>query len=315
VAELRSKVHWIKVQIQCNGEIAEALAEVLGRFVYNGVVMESVTKFDKKTHDAVPTGEILVSGYLAVNEHLEEKRQELNEALWHLSQISPIAEPNYIPVRDEDWMAAWKKHYAPVPVGEKVMIKPAWDNSVEDGERLVIRINPAMAFGTGTHPTTQLSLLLLERHLVSGDVVMDIGCGSGILSIAAIKLGAAHALAVDISEEAVGSTRENAQLNDILPAVVEAEKGSVEEILTGRFMIQEASLVMVNILAPVIIWLFELGLGDLVSQNGRLILSGILDHQVEDVLAAAESRGFREVERLSQDDWVALALTKSESWS
>lgn len=310
MAKLRHKVHWIKVQIQCNGEIAEALAEVLGRFVSNGVVMESVAEFDKKTHDPHPTGEILVSGYLAVNEHLEEKRQQLKEALWHLSQISPIPEPNYTPVHDEDWMEAWKEHYAPVPVGERVMIKPAWDDSVEDDKRTIIRINPAMAFGTGTHPTTQLSLRLLERYLEPGEVVMDIGCGSGILSITAIKLGAAHALAVDISEAAVASTRENAELNDIAPVVLEAGKGSVEEVLTGRFMIQEATLVMVNILAPVITRLFELGLGDLVSQNGKLLLSGILDYQVEGVLAAAGERGFREAERLAQDDWVALALEK-----
>jgi ribosomal protein L11 methyltransferase len=315
VADFRNKVHWIKVRIQCNGEIAEALAEVLGRFVSNGVVMESVTQYNPKTHDSVPTGEIVVSGYLPVNEHLEEKRQKLNEALWHLSQISPIPEPTYTPVRDEDWMASWKKQYAPVSVGEKVMIKPAWDESAESEERLIIRINPAMAFGTGTHPTTQLSLRLLERYLEAGEVVMDIGCGSGILSITAIKLGAVHALAVDISEEAVASTQENAILNEIPPVVLEAGKGSVEEILTGRFMVQEAPLVMVNILAPVIVRLFELSLADLVSQDGKLILSGILDYQVKDVLEAAKQEGFEEIERLSQDDWVALVLTKTETGS
>lgn len=311
VAELRNKVHWIKIQIQCNGEIAESLAEVLGRFVSNGVVMESVAEFDSKTHDPIPTGEILVSGYLAVNEHLEEKRQQLEEALWHLSQISPIPEPIYSPVHDEDWMAAWKEHYAPVPVGEKVMIKSAWDESEVGDGRVVIRINPAMAFGTGTHPTTQLCLRLLERYLVPGEVVMDIGCGSGILSITAIKLGAVHALAVDISEEAVDSTRENASINDIAPAILETGKGSVEEILTGRFMIQKAPLVLVNILAPVITRLFELELGNLVSRNGRLLLSGILEYQVEDVLVAAGEKGFKEIERLSQDDWIALAMKKT----
>jgi ribosomal protein L11 methyltransferase len=138
---------------------------------------------------------------------------------------------------------------------------------------------------------------------------MDIGCGTGILSIAALKLGAVHALAVDISGESVTSTRENAQLNDISPAVLETGEGSVEEILTGRFSIQEASLVMVNILAPVIIRLFELGLGELVGLGGKLLLSGILDHQVMDVLEGAEEKGFREIERLSDDDWVALAIT------
>jgi ribosomal protein L11 methyltransferase len=221
----------------------------------------------------------------------------------------PIPEPVYTPVRDEDWMAAWKDNYTPVPVGENLLILPAWEQKKACQDNVVIRINPAMAFGTGTHPSTQLCLRLLERHLVPGKVVMDIGCGTGILSIAALKLGAVHALAVDISGESVTSTRENAQLNDISPAVLETGEGSVEEILTGRFSIQEASLVMVNILAPVIIRLFELGLGELVGLGGKLLLSGILDHQVMDVLEGAEEKGFREIERLSDDDWVALAIT------
>jgi ribosomal protein L11 methyltransferase len=309
VAELKNEVHWIEIQIQCNGEIAEALAEVLGRFVSNGVVLRSVMGFNTRTQENEPTGEIVVSGYLAVNQHLEEKRRHLQEALWHLSQIMPIPEPVYTPVRDEDWMAAWKDNYTPVPVGENLLILPAWEQKKACQDNVVIRINPAMAFGTGTHPSTQLCLRLLERHLVPGKVVMDIGCGTGILSIAALKLGAVHALAVDISGESVTSTRENAQLNDISPAVLETGEGSVEEILTGRFSIQEASLVMVNILAPVIIRLFELGLGELVGLGGKLLLSGILDHQVMDVLEGAEEKGFREIERLSDDDWVALAIT------
>lgn len=313
MVELGDEVHWIEVQIKCNGEIAEALADVLGRFVSNGVVLKSVTRFNPETHDQESTGDIIVAGYLPVDAHLEDTRQQLEEALWHLNQIAPLPKANYSPVHDEDWMTAWKEHYAPIPVGEKLMITPAWEQPAESEGRAVIRINLAMAFGTGTHPTTQLCLRLMERHLTPGDFVMDIGCGSGILSIAALKLGAGHALAVDISDASVTSTRENAQLNDLPPTSLEAGKGSVEEVLTGRFSIQEAPLVMVNILAPVIIRLFELRLGHLVSKKGKLLLSGILDYQVEDVLAAAESMGFQEVERLSQEDWTALAVGKRES--
>jgi len=312
-ADLRNEVHWIEVQIRCNGEIAEALADVLGRFVSNGAVLKSVTHFNPKTHDQESTDDIIVSGYLPADMQLEEKRQQLEEALWHLRQIAPIPKATYTPVHDEDWMSAWKEHYTSIPVGERLMIAPAWEQPSESEDRAVIHINPAMAFGTGTHPTTQLCLRLMERYLTPGDAVMDIGCGSGILSIAALKLDAVHALAVDISEEAIASTRENAQLNDLQPAILEAGKGSVEEILTGRFTIQQAPLVMVNILAPVIRRFFELGLTHLVSPGGKLLLSGILEYQVEDVLAAAGEWGCAEMERLSQEDWVALAMKKRDS--
>lgn len=310
MADPGEEVHWIEVKIQCNGELAEALAEVLGRFVSNGVALESITAFNPHTNKNKPTGEMTVSGYLAVNEHLEEKQQKLEESLWHLSQIAPVAKPQFTPVRDEDWMAAWKQHYTPIAIGESLLISPAWETPESKPGQVIIRINPAMAFGTGAHPTTQLCLRLLERHIHSGMAVIDVGCGSGILTIAALKLGAESALSVDISDEAVASTKENIGLNQIQPECYQVGKGSVEEILTGRFSFKEAPLVMVNILAPVIIHLFEQGLRDLVSTGGRLLLSGILDHQFQDVMKISQRSGFSLIEQLTHDDWVALALAR-----
>ena len=311
MADLAKEVHWIEVKIQCDGELAEALAEVLGRFVSNGVVLESLTKFDTRTQENKPSGEMIVSGYLAVNAHLEEKQQQIEEALWHLSQIMPISQPQFTPIHDEDWMAAWKEHFKPIPIGDSLLITPAWQTPKDKQNKVIIRINPAMAFGTGAHPTTQLCLRLLEHQLTSGMSVIDIGCGSGILSIAALKLGASHLLAVDISEEAVASAKENAGLNLISPDELEIGKGSVEEIRTGRFTCKQAPLVMVNILAPVIIHLFEQGLADLVAPDGKLLLSGILDHQGGNVLNAALKAGFSLAEQLPQEDWVAFAMIKN----
>lgn len=311
MAELSKEIHWIEVKINTNGELAEALAEVLGRFVSNGVVVESVTRFNPHTQEFETTGAVAISGYLPADEQLEEKRQELEEALWHLGQIAAIPNPVYSPIRDEDWMAAWKEHYAPVPVGDTLLVMPAWKQPESDEKRIVIRINPAMAFGTGAHPTTQLILRLMERHLLPGGAVIDIGCGSGILSICALKLGAVHALAVDVDSQAITSTKENAGLNDISPGILETGKGSVEEVLTGRFSIRKAPLVLVNILAPVILHLFDLGLGELVSEDGTLLLSGILDHQEATIIQKAEQMGFMLVERFPQEDWVSLALQKT----
>lgn len=310
MADFGSKVHWIEVKIISDGELAEALAEVLGRFVSSGIVLESVTRFNPHTQENEPTGDVAVMGYLPVDENLEDTRRKLTEALWHLGQITPIPKPTYSPIKDEDWMASWKQHYTPLQIGDRLLITPAWQEPEHDPDRILIRINPALAFGTGTHPSTQLCLRLMEHQLKPGENVIDVGCGSGILSIAAIKLGAFHVLGVDVNSQAITATMENARLNDVPPAMIETGKGSVEEILTGRFTIKNAPLVLVNILAPVITNLFTKGLGDLVNENGALLLSGILAHQVEDVLTVADQAGFVLAERLEDGDWVSLAVRK-----
>jgi ribosomal protein L11 methyltransferase len=273
-------------------------------------VVENVTRFNSHTQENEPTGELDVFGYLPVDHNIETKKQALEEALWHLGQIMPIPSPNYTPIMDENWMSAWKQHYQPIPVGERILILPAWLHPENKESRLTVRINPAMAFGTGTHPTTQLCLRLLERHIQPGNPAIDVGCGSGILSIAALKMGATHVLGVDTDNQAVLSTIENAGLNEISPLDIETGQGSVNEIRSGRFSIQQAPLVMVNILATIIMDLFSLGLSEIVTDGGMLLLSGILNHQEEEVLNLAEKSGFSLMDRLTHDDWVGLALKK-----
>ncbi|HAF47793.1 MAG TPA: 50S ribosomal protein L11 methyltransferase [Anaerolineaceae bacterium] len=310
VADSEDKTHWMQVKIQTDGEIAEALAEVLGRFISEGVVVESLTKFNTYTQENEPTGEVTVSGYLKVDGALETKKQAIEQALWHLSQISPIPQPEYTLVKDQDWMSAWKQHYNPIPLGESLLVLPAWQEPKAGEQRHIIRINPAMAFGTGTHPTTKLCLRLLEKILQPGMNVIDVGCGSGILSIAALKMGANHVIAVDTDEQAITSTLENAELNHISSSDLELGEGSIKEILSGQFTHQQAQLVMVNILAPILIRLFEQGLEKTVQEDGILLLSGILDHQEKDVLEAAKNAGFSVIQKLSDEDWVSFALRK-----
>jgi ribosomal protein L11 methyltransferase len=311
VANTENPVHWIEAKLITNGELAEALAEVLGRFVDNGVVVETETRFNPKTQENEPTGNIVIYGYLPADGLLEEKQQKLEEALWHLGMISPLPPIHYHPIQEENWMAVWKTHYQPIRIGENLLIMPAWMEPAKDETRLVVRINPAMAFGTGTHPTTQLCLRLMEAHFTPGSDVIDVGCGSGILSIAALLMGASHVLAVDIDQDALTSTQENTALNFIEQQQMEVGSGSVEEILTGRFTIKQAPLVLVNILAATIVRLFELGLAELVSPNGTILLSGILENQEVEVLQSAKTAGLKTINRLTDGDWVGLTMKKS----
>jgi ribosomal protein L11 methyltransferase len=166
-----------------------------------------------------------------------------------------------------------------------------------------------MAFGTGTHPTTQLCLELMEKEFVTRhpSLVIDVGCGSGILSIAALKLGAKSALGVDIDAGSIVNARENADTNHVGDELL-LSVGSLREILDGSFPFRRAPLVVANILAPVIIRLFDAGLAELMEDNGTIILSGILQEQEQNVIEAAQAKGLHLNERKQMGDWVALTM-------
>ena len=301
-----AEARWLEVSVKVSNEVAEAVAEVMSRYIVNGVVVESNVTYTDADQVNYVMDEARVYGYLVMDEKIEENRQRLSEALWHLNAIQPIADPVFRPIEDEDWMAAWKKHYKPIPIGKRLLVLPAWYEQ-QDVSRVAVKIDPSMAFGTGTHPSTQLCLAMVEDYTLPTQNVIDVGCGSGILSIAALKLGAAHALGVDIDNASVKATKENAEANEVL-AQMETGLGSVSEVKNGDFSIKQAPFVLANILAPIIIQLFEDGLADLVAPGGTLVLAGILAGQADNVLAAAGSHGLIFKERRQIEDWVALAL-------
>ncbi len=302
-----AEAHWLEVSLTVNGELAEAVAEVLSRFVSGGVVTESGVIYNDAEDEGTEYGPVRVFGYLVVDEHLEDNRRQLSEALWHLSMIRPLPEPTFRSIEDEDWMAAWKQHYHPIPIGKRLEVLPAWIEK-HDETRIAVHIDPSMAFGTGTHPSTQLCLEMVESYTQPGQPVIDVGCGSGILAIAALRLGASHALGVDIDNASIKSTNENAAANQVQQNL-ECALGSVPEIRQGKFSLRQAPLVLVNILAPVIVRLFAAGLAELVAPAGMLVLSGILAEQAEDVKTAAAQHGLHFKEMRQIEDWVALAFS------
>ena len=296
------KQTWLEVSFTLPGEQAEVVAEILNRYAYQGVVIERDAENRKK--DIVK-----VFAYLTEDAELNHKKQEIEKAVFYLDKILPVPAPTYRQIYDEDWMASWKKFYKPLEVGQKLIIIPSWFKHKGEISRIPIRINPGMAFGTGTHPTTQLSLELLEKYVQPGTEIIDVGCGSGILSIAGILLGASHSVAVDISEAALLSTKENLELNGVIDQV-EIGLASVREIREGHFSRKQAPLVVANILLKILEELFDLGMGDLVSDQGILLLSGILDDQVVEIKEKAQSKGFACIEQVTQGDWCGLAFRK-----
>jgi len=191
------KKSWLEVSLQCSGELAEAVAEVFARYCPEGVVLDNITRYDAEKHEHIPTGMMRVAAYLPLDDELESKKRSLEEALWYMGRIVPLAAPEFVSIADQDWMTVWKQNYQPLRIGKSWLILPAWLEVPESETRRVVRIDPAMAFGTGTHPSTQLCLLGVEEYALGAETVIDLGCGSGILSIAALKLGVRHALAVD----------------------------------------------------------------------------------------------------------------------
>ena len=311
-------MNWLEVSMTVDGELAESVADVFARFAPNGVMTEQGVKYNDAEDAGTPTGPITVRAYLEMSDQIEETRQKLEESLFYLGMIRPLPAPVYKQVADQNWMEAWKQYYKPILIGERLLILPAWMDSPEPG-RIAIKIDPGMAFGTGTHPTTQLCLELMEKVFEERGKTkdcflfplscIDVGCGSGILSIAALKLGAKKVLGVDIDAESVTNSRENADVNAVGDELI-LGLGSVQEILDGKFPFQKAPLVVANILAPVIIRLFEAGLADLIEEDGSIILSGILQEQEQNVIEAGQAQGLRMNERRQMGDWVALRMSR-----
>lgn len=297
---------WLEVSFTIDGELAEAIADLLARFAPGGVALES-HQIEDDNAEGHPIGPVSVRGYLPVDQHLQTQQRRLEEGLWHLGQIQSLPEPRYRLLPEEDWQHGWQEHHHPVQVGRRLIILPPWTQTPV-GDRLPVILNPDMAFGTGTHPTTRLCLTALEDYLRPGQRVIDLGCGSGILSIAAARLGASQVYAWDIDPQAVQVANGNVSRNE-LSEIIQVKVGSLVEILAdGAEVTPTADLLLANILASTLEEMIATGLSHVVTVDGILILSGILDQQVKPLLATSEIHGLRLIEIRGEDDWRALVL-------
>ena len=301
-------MYWLEISVRTDGEGAEAVAEVLRPFAYQeSVVLEQLGDETTADPDALEPF-VTVKIYVPEEDDTPELRRRVAEILYHMSRLYPIPEPVFRELADEDWANAWKDHYRPFRLGRRIVIWPAWLPREDDSDRrpddVVLLLDPGMAFGTGLHPTTQSCLRALEEIVTPGVTVLDAGTGSGILSVAAARLGAAEIAAFDTDALAVRATRDNAAQNGVAERIYVWQgelAGARAE--TGR---QTWDVVVANILAPVIIQLLrEDGLLEHVAADGRLILSGIIAEQGPDVVASLAAAGGRVVQTITAGDWVS----------
>jgi ribosomal protein L11 methyltransferase len=294
---------WLEISLVVEAELVEAACDLLSRHIPSGLAIQPEASSDDTPQ---PAGRFRVAGYLPVDSDLSSRLGRLEQGRWHMHQIRPLPLLTTRPIEDRDWTEIWKEHFPPLAVGRRFQILPAWWSGEADPTRLPIIIDPGMAFGTGTHPSTQLCLELLEDLPTQPDSVLDLGTGSGILAIAAARTGATRVLGIDIDEAAVASARENVRRNGVQEAVT-IEAGSLVDLLAGVVPGRGTfHLVLANLIAHTLHSLLDSGLASTVAPGGRLILSGILAEQEAALIEHSLRLGLELEAQARSSDWTAL---------
>ncbi|MBI4492537.1 MAG: 50S ribosomal protein L11 methyltransferase [Chloroflexi bacterium] len=292
---------WLELWTSAEAEAADAVAEVLQRWG-QGVAIEEpvVVSADGESVQVDPNRPAILRTYLPLDESTAGRRQQLEQAIWHLGQLRHVEPLQARVLAETEWADAWKRHFFVQHVGERIAIVPSWRRHRPGADEVVVRLDPGMAFGTGLHPTTRLCLVALERWLRPGMRVLDLGTGSGILAVAAAKLGAGAVCALDIDPLAVRVATENVRRNRVQRRV-SAQLGSLP--LAPRP--EPFDLVVANISLRVNLEL----LGEVravLAPAGLAILSGVLAEAQETLLAALAREGFERLEVRQEGDWIAV---------
>lgn len=314
---------WIEVTIDTKSEAVEILTAVLIELGINGMQIEDDGEFvtDSRDWDYVEEelinkhsenktiikvflseaeAEVLVSLRTTLN-MLKDKDLGVNVGTLDIQTKN---------VNDEDWLNEWKKYYKPLEVGEKIVIRPEWEPYENVNNKIVFSINPGHIFGTGLHQSTQLCIRQLEKYVQQEDSVIDLGCGSGILSIISMLLGADDAYAIDIDPNAVKVAYENAQLNNINRERYTVESGNILEDESKRNSLKVYDIAVANIIADVIVNMADIVEGFL-KQGGYFITSGIIKGRVEDVYRALNNNNLEIIDTIYQDDWVCIVSRRT----
>ncbi|MGE7675902.1 50S ribosomal protein L11 methyltransferase [Lysinibacillus sp. NPDC094403] len=311
---------WSELSIHTKNEAVEAISNILHEAGASGVVIEDSAEFAKPREDQYgeiyalneadfPKDGVIVKAYLSESSFLNETVEEIKAAITNLTNFNIDIGDNVVSiveVNEEDWATAWKQYYHPVKISERFTIVPTWEEYVPvSTDELIIELDPGMAFGTGTHPTTVMCLQGLEKVVNEGDTVIDIGTGSGVLSIGAALLGAKSVHALDLDEVAVRSAQENVALNKVDDKVSVFHGNLLDTVK------EPADVVVANILAEIIMS-FTDDAFSVVKPGGLYVTSGIIAAKRDDVKAALEASGFVIEEVLLMEDWVAIIARRPQ---
>ncbi len=308
--------NWIEVTIITSSEAVEAVSEVLYRTGVEGVSIldpkdlifrrDHTTDWDYFDETIIDTNnEVVVKGYYRKDEKFQEYLEEIKIGVNKLPEYGldkGLGSVTAHEVKEEDWENNWKKYYKPTKVGEKVVIKPIWEEYNKNSGEIIVELDPGMAFGTGTHETTRMCIKALERHVSEDSTVFDIGTGSGILSIAAAKLGAEKVIGVDLDPVAVVSAKQNVSYNNLNN--IEILYGDLMEVVKGK-----ANIVIANIMADIIMFLTE-GVKPFIIDGGYFISSGIILSKKDEVLNKLTACGFVIQEINIEGEWVCIVAKR-----
>lgn len=307
---------WCEISIQTSHEAVELIAEIFRDLGASGVVIEDpelvndyITsgKWDYTDIPIAKETEVVVEkAYLPVNGELEGRIQTLQQEIKALESRGVNTAPAVLTtaeLQDEDWSDTWKQYFHTEKPGERVVIKPTWEEYAPKDDEVVIELDPGAAFGTGTHATTSMCIRQLEKLVKPGMTVFDVGTGSGILSIISAKLGAKNIQAVDYDDSVLKIVEENLEQNNVQDIISVAQSDLMQNV-HGK-----AELVIANIIADIIIRLFD-QLDEHLEQGGTLLTSGIIEDRIKDVLAAAEKHGYGVVERLENKGWACITFKR-----
>lgn len=309
---------WHEVKIHTSNEAKEAIANIFNENGANGVVMEDSADLHRENRSVFgeiyelnpenyPKEGIVLKAYFADDENWESTIKQLKRRIIGLQTYGIHLGANQLTineVQEADWENEWKQYFKAEKVTDRFVIVPSWESYTQtDEQELIIHIDPGMAFGTGTHPTTILSLMALEKMMQPEDIVLDVGSGSGVLSIGAALLGASHVYSYDLDPIAVKSSTQNRDLNGFQNKITVYQNDLLHNTS------QQADIIVSNILAHILVELVDDASAQL-KQNGIFITSGIIESNEGLIRDKIETSGFRIIERHTMDKWVALIAQK-----